>query len=234
MQGWLRPQGGVGQGAVGGQQERPSCTCPQHRPCRRPPHLDRAGPHAGDLAPGRWAALQKWRDLMQPYLFCPGAPPPQCSQGWSSSVSNPKPHPRLSLCKAHPLMAWGHLGPSCAQPREDCDLGCQSNCCPGLILQTDSERRQRTGRAGWVEAERAGQTGGAGAEERAKRRPQNFRTSERLVCLTFDPNGMYSCSLSNPPHPSQRDPACEATSPTSELISTFPPSCVFSLLIESW
>ena len=42
------------------------------------------------------------------------------------------------------------------------------------------------------------------------------------------------CSLSNPPHPSRRDPACEPSSPTSELISTFPPSCVFSLLIESW
>ena len=26
---------------------------------------------------------------VQPYLLCPGAPPPQCSQGWSSRVSNP-------------------------------------------------------------------------------------------------------------------------------------------------
>ena len=102
MQGWLRPQGGVRQGAVGGQQERPSCKCPQHHPCRRPLYLDHAGPHAGDLAPGRWADLQKWRDLMQPYLLCPGAPLPQCSQGWSSSVSNPIPTPDCLSAKHTP------------------------------------------------------------------------------------------------------------------------------------
>ena len=71
----LRPQGRVGQGAVGGHQERPSCKCPQHHPCRRPPHLDHAGPHAGDLAPGRWAALQKWRDLSAALSALPRSSP---------------------------------------------------------------------------------------------------------------------------------------------------------------
>lgn len=66
------------------------------------PSFGPRGPHAGDLAPGRWADLQKWRDLMQPYLLCPGAPPPQCSQGWSSSVSNPIPTPDCLSAKHTP------------------------------------------------------------------------------------------------------------------------------------
>ena len=93
-------------------------------------------------------------------------------------------------------------------------------------------------RAGWRPREQGKQEG-----QGQRREPRgDHRTSEPLNALSVSPLTQTGCTAAlflTHPIPVTgtqhvRPPACEAPSPTSELISTFSPSCVFSLLIESW
>lgn len=186
---------------------------------------------------------RKGETSVWPYLLCPGARPPRCSQGWASSVNNASSgqesdfSPQTVLQKSTPSLWLGTTQrPSCAQPQEDSDLGCQSSCYPVLILQTDAGQRQGEGRGSMGR----GEPGGPSVSRTPEHQTPARTTWMPHLCLTVDPKRLCSwpggCSLSNPNsilvtgahavRPLPSDLGCR--------FSTFPPSCVFSLLIESW